>query len=402
MVSQFHEKTISIQGIILFCIFLATLNTINAYYYFVFIAFGLLVFGTGCRVNANASFWGLVLLGISYAMFSPYYSNSILGMLKPFSYLFCYMIGYGLNRYEKFDSNSSLKNFYVVCIFVATGSFFHYLLNWFINISYMSRNTMDFWTKTVINATGQAPLACLALAFALACLFSDTSKKVKWISVVVIFLALGYNLILSGRTLFVLSLIILVVAFIHKLREQTGEKGKTILIALLSVTVILMIYNFNLFSVRTQIESTPFYERFFMEDSNAEFHEDSRIEHKIEYITNASSYLFGGTHMREQFGYAHDIFLDTYDEAGIFAFFAIAIYILATLRRMVKCVSNKNLPFEFRQIILCIYIILYVQFMLEPIIQGMPWLLASFCVIDGSVSRILSDYNKNFVEETCY
>lgn len=388
------EYTISLKKMVLFLVFLATLNTLNAHYFFVFAAFGILLFCPNGKIVKNTSLVVLFVLAISLSVFSSRYSYSITGVLKTFTYLLCYIIGYGLYEYKAFNSNESLKNFYIVCIFVIAGSFLHYLINWFTNITSVSRNTVDFWTKTVISATGQAPMACLASAFSLACLFSDTSKKVKGISIIIILLTLGYNLILSGRTLFVLLLIVLVVAFIHNLKNQRGKKLKTIFIALLLVVVILMIFNLNMFGIRTKIEATPFYERFFTEESTMELDEDSRMDHKIDFIKNASKYLWGGANMRSQFGWAHDIILDTYDEAGIFALVAILIYLLATIRRMVRCVSNKQFPFEFRQVVLCMYVILYVQFMVEPIIQGVPWLLSSFCIIDGSITRILNDYNK--------
>ena len=93
--------------------------------------------------------------------------------------------------------------------------------------------------------------------------------------------------------------------------------------------------------------------------------------------------------MRDQVNFAHDLFLDTYDESGFFAATTLAVYVLMTVIRLFKCVTNKSLPFEFRQVVLCVYLILYIEFLVEPILQGMPWLFASFCLIDGYVCNIL-------------
>ena len=92
-----------------------------------------------------------------------------------------------------------------------------------------------------------------------------------------------------------------------------------------------------------------------------------------------------------------DIFLDTYDEAGIFAFLGILGYILISINHLCKCISDDTLDFGFRQIVLCVYVICYIEFMVEPILQGMSWFFASFCLIDGYVSRILR-HNKNVTE----
>lgn len=395
MYLDYSEKTISLKDIVLFVLFLATLNTFNAYYYFVFIAFGFLLCCSNVKMTLNSSSISLFILGLTLVAFSPSYSYSIFGMVKPLTYITCYIIGYSLYEYKRFDTNKSLSLFYKICIFVMSGSFLHYLLNWITNLSYTSRNTVDFWTKTIINATGQAPLACLASSMAIACFFSNVNRKYKIISAIVMLITIGYNLILSGRTLFALVLIVICIAFAHKLITQKNNRFKSIVITVFIILTLIVSYSINLFGVRSSIESTPFYERFFTEDANTELEEDSRIDHKLEYINNASSYLWGGSNLREQYGYAHDIFLDTYDEAGIFAFWAIVVYMFATFFRMIKCVSSTNLPFEFRQVILCIYSILYAQFMVEPIIQGVPWLFASFCIIDGSVTKLLSGYKMN-------
>ena len=94
--------------------------------------------------------------------------------------------------------------------------------------------------------------------------------------------------------------------------------------------------------------------------------------------------------MREQVGYAHDLYLDTYDDAGIFAFVGVVAYIVMTLVRFFRCITAKNLPFAFRQVVFCIYLVVYIQFMLEPILQGCAWLFAAFCLLDGYVARLLA------------
>ena len=93
--------------------------------------------------------------------------------------------------------------------------------------------------------------------------------------------------------------------------------------------------------------------------------------------------------MHDQTGYAHDIYLDTYDQASVFAFLGIVIYMINALIHFLKFIKNKKLPFTLRQTVFCIYIAIFLEFMIEPILVGMPWMFASFCLIDGYVSRIL-------------
>jgi flagellar biosynthesis protein FliQ len=99
-------------------------------------------------------------------------------------------------------------------------------------------------------------------------------------------------------------------------------------------------------------------------------------------------------HFRNETGYAHDILFDTYDEAGILALVAIVGYLAVSFTHMVRTVMDKSLSFVFRNMVLCMYVIVYLEFMVEPILQGMPWIFAVFCLIDGYVGRILR-YNRN-------
>ena len=40
-------------------------------------------------------------------------------------------------------------------------------------------------------------------------------------------------------------------------------------------------------------------------------------------------------------------------------------------------------------VIVCVYLVCNIQFWLEPIIRGVPWLLATYCFIDGTVTNLL-------------
>ena len=180
------------------------------------------------------------------------------------------------------------------------------------------------------------------------------------------------------------------VAFLHRL--STRKKGKMRLIAIVLAVVLLVLfaYELNLFNVRTYIEQSPFYERFFTSTSVEEINSDSRLEKKLYYLENMDKFWFGGGNLRLEVDYAHDIILDTYDEAGIFAFLAMIGYLVLSAFRLLRCITDKALPFELRNTILCVYVIVYLEFMVEPILLGMPWLFATFCLIDGYVGRILS------------
>lgn len=396
MTNLIQEKTKGsfLTALLLLFLFLASLDVGNKYYYFVFAAFLIFTLKPGKSFRVDASTSSLFMFAIFWMFFSPTAKETVLGVIKPFTYLICYIMGYCFfdEAVIKKDNASLLKDFYKLVVIVSAGSFFHYLLNWYINGDATERDTIDIWTGEVRAATGQASFACLALAIAVACLFSKTGVKVKAVSLITVALAFGYNFVLSGRTLIFIALVLAAISFLHLLHTKKKGRMKALIILLVIILTIVFIYNNNIFGIKSFVESSLLYERFNGENSTYTG-EDRRWDRKIYYLKNFFDHPFGGVHFRDDVGYAHDVFLDTYDEAGIFTFTAVIIYISASISHLIKCMKNKTLPFVFRQIILCVYIALYIEFMIEPVFQGIPALFAMFCLIDGALSKVLISNN---------
>lgn len=391
--SQLSKTKVPTAYITLMFFALATMNVINRYYYFAYIAIAFFCIKNGRKFKLDiVPFTMLFVLAVSWVAFSPESAASIFGLIKPFTYVLCYVVGNSMLdddiTYSK--DKTSLRLFYIMITTVALGSLVHYLLNWYVNIDTVDRNTVDIWTNEVMAATGQAALACLPLGLSIALLFSKTKIWAKVASVVAVVLILLYNLVLAGRTLFIMLFAITAIAFIHRLSKQKTGRMRIIVLLLAIILLILFVYQANLFNIREFIEDTPIYERFFAKNSSSDLDEDGRMRKKLYHLNNMDKAIFGGAHIRDEIGHSHDIILDTYDEAGIFALIAIVGYLAVSIIHLVQVMNDKTLPFTFRNVVLCVYIIVFLEFMVEPILQGMPWFFATFCLIDGYVSRILS------------
>lgn len=390
--SQRKKGITPLMYIVLFLVFLASMNVINRYYVFMFIAFGVFFLKPKRKIYLDTiPILLLLVLGLSWVLFSPDSTISILGVVKPFTYLLCYIMGCAMIRDDTgYSSDHTPYNlFYKTVLAVALGAFAHYIANWITNAGTLERNTIDIWTGEPMAATGQAALACIPLTLAIACIFCKNKTFIKIAAIVTVVVVLMYNLVLSGRTLLLLLLAITAVALGHRLIMQKKGSFKVLIVFIVIVLLLLTLYQSNAFGVKSYVEESPLFDRFFAEDSSMELDEDGRLDKKLYHLNNFTEHLFGGAHSREVRGYAHDIYLDTYDEAGIFAFIAVVVYVLITVWRLIQCIKDKSLPFEFRQIVLCMYVIVYIEFMIEPILQGMPWLFAAFCLIDGYVASIL-------------
>ena len=210
-------------------------------------------------------------------------------------------------------------------------------------------------------ATGQAALACIPLALAIACIFCKNKWYIKMASIIAAVLILMYNLILSGRTLLILFLTIIAIAFVHRMTMYKKGRLKVLIVFIVVILLLLTLYQSNAFGIKSYVEDSPLFDRFFSKNSTTDLDEDGRLDKKIYYIEHFCDYIFGGGHLKNETGYAHDLYLDTYGEAGIFAFIAVVAYILMTVWHLIQCIKDKSLPFAFRQVVWCLYVILYKQ-----------------------------------------
>ena len=135
------------------------------------------------------------------------------------------------------------------------------------------------------------------------------------------------------------------------------------------------------------VMNSNFYERFFGEKSNVDIDEDGRMNNKMLYLKHMIEYPWGGDKLRASINYrsAHDLCLDAYNEAGIFALLALIIMLYNSVKNLLLTIKNKERNYSVRLLVLCIYLATYVEFFMEPILRGIPWLLVAFLVLEGAV-----------------
>lgn len=385
------------QKIILLFMFLGAINFVGRYYYCVYIAFLLFMAFEKGKIKPSVSLASLVLLSLFILLFDDSWGG-ITGMIKPFTYPVCFIMGYNLLNVRNNVTIESKEKAVVKIIFlVAIANFIHFALNMVTNFGSLSRNTVDFWTKSVLSATSQMSLACLAIGISCAYLFSDSKFRYKVLSVIILMSILAYNLILAGRTLIVMIMVILAVSYIYYM-IKSDDKSKKLKVFISAIAIFLLFavcYGLDLFGIRTAVEQSNLYNRFFGEYSVINVGEDSRFDYKLAYISRMLSHPFGGNEIFAEVGtYAHDLFLDTYDRSGIFAFVAILVYIISSIVNVIKILRSSNTSFFIKQLIMCTYAVLYMEFLVEPILIGMPWLFATFCFIDGAVSKLITEISR--------
>ncbi|MBQ3182930.1 MAG: hypothetical protein IJB57_04620 [Clostridia bacterium] len=269
----------------------------------------------------------------------------------------------------------------------------------FNNVDSTSRNNVDIWTGGIISATGQACMAVMATGVFAALLFSERKPLIKVLALIGMITVFAYNLVLAGRTLIILMILLLAVAYVYSAKKaQIQRLGKVLIIPIIIGIIIYFIYSLNVFGVRDWIMDSNFYYRF----NRMSFVDDARMNTRVIYISQMLRYPFGGGQMRREIGgYAHELYLDAYNDVGMIGYLLLIGFVVSSAVRVLKLVFKTNYDNDFKLLVLCVYIATIVEFHLEPIIQGVPWLFCAFCLFSGLIGSIDFDSRnaQNNVEE---
>lgn len=375
-------------------LFLTTMDFQGMFFYLALVTFACWMLFCKGTLHVDFSFFLLLLLAASIYIFDTDTTKSASYLIRLFLFPICYLMGScffsGKHAYEV--GQYAEKTIMRILTILSMGFLVHGALNFFLNLGSSSRNILDIWAGTTMNATRQAMIVCLPVAFSVALLFTHGKLISKLGALAMLVLAFAYNLLLAGRTIVFLILLCAAICIIQTLvnRKQSIKTKITLVLILFGVLcIVIALYQADALGIRSYVEDSNLYKRLFDQDLT-EMASDSRLESKLAYIQYMPQYLWGGGYIFQRVGsYAHDIFLDTYDDAGVFALLAIGIYVILAITRLLKCIFNEKISAGFKQVISCTYASFLTVFMLEPILLGHHWFLIVFCLIDGLVSGLL-------------
>ena len=214
----------------------------------------------------------------------------------------------------------------------------------------------------------------------------------KVISAMILVVIMVYNLQLAGRTLFLLIIIATIIAFVVRFRlEKSGQtRIRMIMAGFVLVLVVILLIAFNVFGIVDRLSESNFYDRFYGDFSDQDIADDGRLAIKFEYLKNMGEALWGGGNIRRITGsYSHDIILDTYDEAGLFALISVMILICSDIYKCRRVYNSGIIDLNTKVLFVPVFSILMIQFMLEPILTGTQWLMACYCVVSGSLGSLI-------------
>lgn len=378
------------KALLLIILFFAAMNFQAKFFYLVYTGF-ILTCINNKRIRVNRTCLLYLFLGIIMSLYNV--TDGILGKIRRFAFLANYIVGFNFitNGNNNIDNDESFNTIVSLSLIVsAFGAYAHYMMNFISNSgSVIGRNTIDVWSGEIMSSTGQATLASLIIGVCCAWFVKPPKKLYRVIAIAITISVLLYNLILSGRTIIVMCVITLLISILYIVRneENINRKIYVIIWAILAIILFSLLYSFNIFNIQNIFMSSNLYARFGGYTDN--ILDTSRNERKLLYIQNMYRYLFGGLHLREQFGYAHDLLLDAYDEFGFITFILLCVILFKSIKNVLRFMKIDVILPQTKVLTLCIYTIIILEFFVEPIFAGMPWFFACFCLFNGVISATI-------------
>lgn len=382
-----------LTGIALTVFVLAVSNIYLNGTYFVIIAFLLLMLRDRKLVLDNASIL-LIWFSMFYISFyllsgSGLDSTALRVLIVPCSYMI------GAYMHSNIDEKKIISLVLILGVAMAMHGIINFLYIFFSSgiEGFSSGLTVDFWSQVVSSATGQASYYFVMAAILGFVLFSKIKWSIRIMLLVIYIMILLHNILLGGRTIFVLFGISIVLGIIFFLlfSKQKANAIKAIVITLVVLLLIYIIYVNDFFNIKRLVEGSYFHFRFFSANS-VEIVEDGRWDRKIIYLKNMLHYPFGGNNINKGLGvgYAHDLWLDVYDTVGVIPFVLICAYSIISMRRCL-CFIRYSKDTNINLLVCCVYISLFVSFFVEPIMDACPMVFAVYCFIDGMLSRYMKE-----------
>lgn len=385
-----------VENIILnICILLFGINFLYKCNYIVMGTFVLLLIFKRFRINFGnlITLITLLMFSISWFIFSD--GHEIAGICLPL----CYLIGCNIDEH---DEKGITKFILLVAISLALYTTLFFINNAILNgiTSYNVDNQPNIWTGRPLWPTNIMLYSSLFYSCFGYVAFSSNEISMKFRVLFCIVFAINafYALMLSRRAALLMIILSVFFSFVYKLIvDKDANKRKLLKIAIvicslgiIGISAVLISYKFNIFGFKYFLRNTDLYVRFIRPANIAMFFRDSgRSELRIKYLSHFFDYLWGGGKIHDIVGnYAHDLWLDVYDEAGLISFILIILYTIIFGCRLIKNIFNKSVSINFRMMSVALLVCCIAQLFLEPIMEACRAYMFGVCMIHGSLEMI--------------
>ena len=404
------EKNIT-SKVIYVLLFLFSLNLFNQSSLFLAVVFALVVIYDRGKLYIPSDdnvFFALLLFAITFFVFSA--QNSLNAGISAIGCPMAYYIGLRLQS-DQIEVLCAEKKLKFITLLLVAGMTCHAIVNFIyelvrfggINSGGIHYDFFSFGAQT--SATGAATYLTLFAGTIFYLIMESDSVKNWIIGVLLIVVAFAYNIILGGRTFFALtgvSFILSMIIFVWRQKDDTKKIraiGKIVFIIFILSIVGVIVYIRYSDAITKMFESTYLFHRISYanlaesQDLFSFFKSSDRGSVRDQYIALMFDFPWGGRKILGKVGfYAHELWLDVFDSAGIIPFILIWFVTFQITFYNLKYILNKEVPIKNRVLIIGITASVTVQFFFEPVLTGCRALLFSYILICGLVRSQLSQY----------
>lgn len=395
--------------IILFILLLIVtqFNNMQAYWSFAFIFMILFVqiYPSGKLFRLPAMQW-LVLIATFMIYFTVYKQNHDVQIFRYMTYLigpplfyYCGMVY--ARRYKDEDFTVKIENimlvlslggtFYAIACcgykYLNYGQYLSLMVSESIVKSMQSRYALDIWSGALFQPTNLNSY-CIFSIISLypATRYVENKVKKRLFQVSAIF-AVIVCLVSASRT----NLLFLILAFLFGVLA-TGDFGKKkgifaptkskVLGAIVCVFLLLIFSD----QIASMIQSSSLGER--LSSQNLTVSNDGRWERMGLVLEHLMDYPFGNMPFSE----AHNLWLDTARVSGIIPMILMICYTLSVVYNAVKLYWRKSVTLEIRIWMMLTVCTMFLSFMIEPVLEGRPYIFIIFCFFAG-LNRVILKYS---------
>ena len=279
----------------------------------------------------------LIIFGLFGFVKSLIFSYGINEGIKYFNYPLIYISGNVLIRKtiarDKFIKNLGFALFVGFTLHI----FLDYLLTRKIGFSEYYRVFYSFWTQETVAVTLIGLLCSPIIAYSFYGIFLSRKPLIILGCIASLALVIYINLLTATRTPIVLMVVVFIVMFlIYFLKSKSRNKLKFLLgvIALFAIAIIM--YIFDVFSIKTTITNSSLFARIEREGLST-----SRSQITLFYLNNMFAYPFGGSYIHDLYGQsAHNYIQQIQDLIGIIPMVIIIIVSVCGILSVFKLLKS--------------------------------------------------------------
>lgn len=342
------------------------------------------------RFFFDRGFSYIILFSFSYYLILQY--HRIVGLSSVFYYFVGPIAAYIIGQLVTSQSWVSVRNYIFIIVF---GNFIHGLMN----VAYATslygfsfffsglRSFPDIWSQDMLTATLQGTFYTLTASLLF---YSITIIKeellVSFMIIAMVIFSLLASVLMGNRTLLYITGFVFLASFImySKLEKRKIRVIRILFLICILVLLFYLFYAANFFELRDIIDNSLLVSRMKYSDTL----KDPRLSVYFLALKQIFLYPFGGYRMYlGGLSYAHNLWLDVLYATGLIPFMFLLLFSIYVLINLYKLIKMPSLSLSPKLLWFGIYAGYMLNFMVEPILEGVPMMFISFCFISGMLSN---------------